>query len=153
MVSHCSRRERKKDLSPPDFFTSLPPPFYLISFPERPNSFHLPLNVDSEKDAQADPLRILLPVCGRDVAELGTPTYARLATSGSPLFRVASIYPVQVFLTVYPTSRSLSNPGKGVGLGRQTLGCGVRLGYYGILSPAVISVWSLIFRFLTYKTE
>ena len=101
-MSHCSRRERKKDLSLPDFFTSLPPPFYFISFPERPNSFHLPLNVDSEKDAQADPLRILLPVCGRDVAELGTPTYARLATSGSPLFRVASIYPVQVFLTVYP---------------------------------------------------
>lgn len=153
MVSHCSRRERKKDLSPTVFFTSLPPPFYPISFPERPNSFHLPLNVDSEQDAQADPLRILLPVRGRDVAELGTPTYARLATSGSPLFRVSSISPVQVFLTLYPTSRSLSNPGKGVGLGRQTLGCGVRLGYYGILCPAVISVWSLIFRFLTYKTE
>lgn len=114
---------------------------------------NLPLNVDSKQDAQADPLRILLPVRGRDVAELGTPTYACLATSGSPLFRVASIYLVRVFLSVYPTSRSLFNPGKGVGLGRQTLGCGVRLGYSGILSPAVISVWSWIFRFRTYKKE
>lgn len=152
-MSHCSRRERKKDLSPPVFFTSFPPPFYLIPFPEPPNSFHLSLNVDSEQDAQADPLRILLPVRGRDVAELGTPTYARLAASGSRLFHVASIYPVQVFLSVYPTSRSLSNPGKGVGLCRQTLSCGVRLSYSGILSPAVISVWSWIFRFHTYKTE
>lgn len=76
MVSHCSRRERKKDLSPPVFFTSLlPHPL------PRASSFHLPLNVDSEQDAQADPLRILLPVRGRDVAELGTPTYARLAVS------------------------------------------------------------------------
>ena len=50
----------------------------------------------------------------------GPPTYARLATSASPLFRVASIYLVRVFLSVYPTSRSLFNPGKGEGLGRQT---------------------------------
>ena len=83
----------------------------------------------------------------------GPPTYARLATPGSPLFRVASIYLVRVFLSVYPTSRSLFNPGKGEGLGRQTRGCGVRLGYSGILSSAVISVWSWIFRFRTYKKE
>lgn len=120
--------------------------------PEPPNSFHLSLNVDSEQDAQADPLRILPSCPWAGCSRVGDP-HPMPASPPPRLFHVASIYPVQVFLSVYPTSRSLSNPGKGVGLCNQTLSCGVRLSYSGILSPAVISVWSWIFRFHTYKTE
>lgn len=84
------------------------PPFQCVR-----TLFHLSRNVDSKQDAQADPLRILLPLRGRGLSRVGDPSLHPPHGSGSYLFRVASIYPVRVFLSLSPTSRSLFNTENG----------------------------------------